>query len=74
MKKLFIGVLSVFAALFIIIYTATFIKHSIGYSVIIPVVSSVLCLACAFALKEMCIRDRNRTPRGLPFHTLQEVP
>ena len=51
MKKLFIGVLSVFAALFIIIYIATFIKHGIGYSVIIPVVSSVLCLACAFALK-----------------------
>lgn len=59
MKKLFIGVLSVFAALFIIIYIATFIKHGIGYSVIIPVVSSVLCLACAFALKAAAKKSKD---------------
>lgn len=59
MKKLFIGLLSVFAALLFIAYIAVFIESGIGYSVIIPIVSAVLCLACAFLLKAVAKRSKN---------------
>ena len=61
MKKLFIGALSVVAALFIVFYIAYFIKYGIGYSVIIPITSSVLCLAVSLILKSAAKKRQKRT-------------